>query len=168
MRTPFLALLFFVSTLAAAQQVGPLRQEFRTKVGKPVHGWFLVHNVGHEPMVVTVEPMSFSAKDGIVDLAALARGIEIKLSDTGFRLGPEQERRVFFSATCQTLPCYFQLFASMTSGPHRTEGLQVAVHIPSVVYVCDKEDKAQSHCRDYVRTTIFHEPPDNLALPRPR
>lgn len=157
MRNMLLALLFLLSIPALAQQVGPITQEFKARPGKAIHGSFQVHNVGTQPLVVTVEPMSFDRHDGRIRLLPLLSTISLKLSTTSFRLAPQEDRPIFFSAACQTLPCYFQLFATMTGGPHRDEGLQVALHIPSVVYVCDKQDKAQKNCREYVRTEIFKE-----------
>jgi hypothetical protein len=165
MRNALLIVLLFCGQFVSAQQVGPVIQEFKTKPDKAVHGSFQVRNMANGPLAVTIEPMSFDHQDGHLQLMPLTSNITLQLSETSFRLGPQQNHEVFFNARCATLPCFFQLFATMVSGKHTAEGLQLALHIPGVVYLCAKQEKSQTHCRDYVLTQIFKEakPQDNRA-----
>jgi hypothetical protein len=158
MRTILIAALVLLPQIARGQQVAPVINEFHIKAGKPVHGFLAVRNVGAAPLVVTIAPMSFDHAHGGLELVPLDKSISIRLGETSFQLPPNGSRTVYWDARCQSLPCYFQIFSTLVSGVHVDNGVQVAVHIPSVVYVCDSHEKSQKNCRDYVRRVVFGEP----------
>ena len=158
MRAILIAALVLLPLTARGQQVAPVINEFHIKAGKPVHGFLEVRNVGAAPLVVTIAPMSFDHADGALELVPLDKSISIRLGETSFQLPPNGSRTVYWDAHCQSLPCYFQIFSTLVSGVHVDNGVQVAVHIPSVVYVCDTHEKSQKNCRDYVRRIVFGEP----------
>jgi hypothetical protein len=171
MRSILLVALIFFPQIARAQQIAPVINEFHIKAGKPIHGFLDVRNVSATPLVVTVEPMSFDHAHGALELVPLDKSISIRLGETSFQLPPNGSRTVYWDAHCQTLPCYFQIFSTLVSGVHVENGVQVAVHIPSVVYVCDSRQKSQKNCRNYVRHVIFGEQDaevkDAPAVPTP-
>jgi|SRR5882762_2308284 len=130
----YLAVLFFLASTLHAQQISPVAQEAK---GPRARGEITVTNQGVVPMAVVLEPVSLSAANGKPTWLPL-HGVSLKLSEQSARLGPKQTRAISYDATCQQLPCAFTVFAKFVGG-HTSQGVAVAIHLPSTIYVCEKK-----------------------------
>ncbi len=138
-----LLVVLFVVLVAAAlsQQISPVAQEAK---GPHARGEITVTNQGVTPLAVVMEPASLSSKNGKPAWLPL-HGVALKLSEQSARLGPRQTRTISYDATCAQLPCAFTVFARFVQG-HTAQGVAVAVHIPSTVYLCERK----KGCRESV------------------
>jgi hypothetical protein len=138
-----LIVLGLIGNAAAAQTVSPLIAEF----GKKISGDFTVSNNALTPQAVTIEAFSFGAdKDGKPIYRALDSGIAVRLSETSARLGPKASRSIHYQITCVAYPCEVAIFADFV-GLHTTNGIALSIHVPHVVYACEKV----KGCRALVR-----------------
>lgn len=126
-------LLILVSPALRAQTVSPVIAEF----GKRAVGQFTVSNNALVPQAVVVEAMSFSVVAGQTKYRALDPGVDVKLSETSARLGPKSTRTFDYTITCQSLPCAVTLWSTLT-GLHSPDGMKLAIHLPHVIYLCEK------------------------------
>ena len=102
-------------------------------------GKFELVNNGLRPMSVVLEPMSFSiTEDGDGVYGPLASSIHLKLSETSFRIPPQQSRFVFYEAHSDNLPAWF-VIRNVFSGSGRRYGIKVQVDIPHTVYILQKQ-----------------------------
>jgi len=152
MKIVLLAIVIFLSAVSLkAQQVGPIINEL--KAGKNgATGQMTVVNNSLRDLNTVIEPMSFDVTpDGAQTLRPLDSKIHVELGQSSLKIPAKQARTIYYRIRCATYPCFVSLFASMT-GPHVNSGLMVALHIPSVVYVCSDSAK---NCRQRVRRYVF-------------
>jgi len=130
-----IVLFVVLAAAAVAQTISPITQEAK---GPHARGEITVTNQGVVPLAVVLEPASLlSAANGKPTYGPL-RGVALKLSEQSARLGPKQTRTISYDAKCDQLPCAFTVFAKFMQG-HTAQGIAVAVHLPSSVYVCEKK-----------------------------
>lgn len=139
----WLALLYGFLLLASGvvgQTVSPIISEYGH--GK-ASGYFTVTNNSLRPMIVTVEPESFSITDGRLKYRTLDSDVHLTLNEMSAKLGPKSSHMFSYKAKCDKAPCWFTLYTRMSAG--RTDkGIEVSLHLPHTVWVCP--DKA--NCRE--------------------
>lgn len=141
-----LAVLFLLAAPSAlSQRIEPIIQELKGSATKPAKGEFQITNNSVQPMNVVLEPrsMMFAAIPGQPSYVPLAPGTDVKLSETSFRVPPKASHTVWFEVRCSD--CGVAIYSSMVVG-RTVQGLQVALHIPEVVYTCERA----KGCRDRV------------------
>src|ERR1700749_1549932 len=93
---------------AVAQSVSPVITEYH---GGPAAGSFDVNNDSLSPLVITIEPKSFSIdREGKGEFRALDTGIKVTFSETSLRLPPKSHRTVFYKAYAETYPAWFSVY----------------------------------------------------------
>jgi hypothetical protein len=138
-------LLFLILAPAIhAQTISPVISEGK---GPRVRGEFQVTNNQLVPMAVVVQPYSMTVgTDGKPIYRPVDPGVDIKLDSNSARLSPKQSYAFGFEIKCAALPCTINFDAVLT-GLHTKDGLAIALHMPSVFYLCQK----QKGCRAGVR-----------------
>lgn len=135
-------ILLFLATTVKAQTISPVINEF----GKKASGEFTVTNNGLQPLAVAVRAFSFTVVDGKSIFRPLDAGVTVSINTTSTRLGPKQSFTFDYDVRCASLPCAITIDVSLT-GLHTITGLAVALHLPEVIYLCDKA----KGCRDRIR-----------------
>jgi hypothetical protein len=132
---------------ASAQSVSPLVAEGGK--GK-ARGEFTVTNNGVQPLIVTVQPMSFKLRPGGTSLYYfLENTVGLKMNETSARIGAKQTHTFGYVIECHSeQPCLVAFLPRMVALQKTTTGFQVGVVIPHSVYLCP--DKAKD-CRARVR-----------------
>jgi hypothetical protein len=127
-------LLFFGSLGVVAQTVQPVIVEYRGNAD----GKVAVTNSSPVPMVVVVEPKSFSiSADGKGTFRPLDDDIHVELSSRSMVLQPGETYYVFYKAKAERLPAWFTLYASFNS-MHHGKGLDLRIMLPHTVYLYQK------------------------------
>ncbi len=124
-----------------AQQVQPVIMEYRNKA----EGKFTLMNNTLEPMVVVLEPKSFSiSPDGQGTFRSLDPTIHVQLSTTSVKLQPLQSYTIFYKADAESFPAWFTIYSTF-SALRSTATLSVRIQLPHTVYLyqnkpIDEED----------------------------
>ncbi|HWB32199.1 MAG TPA: hypothetical protein VG714_03405 [Acidobacteriaceae bacterium] len=119
----------------AAQTVQPIITEYKAKAD----GKFAVTNNTLAPMVVVLEPKSFSiTPDGKGIFRALDPQIHVELSTRSVTLRPGETSYVFYKATSDHLPAWFTVYATF-SAAHHGPGLDVRIMLPHTVYLYQRQ-----------------------------
>ena len=127
--------LAFFGFVAHAQTISPVVVEYQERG----EGKFELTNSSLQPLVVVLEPKSFSiAPDGAGMFRPLDPAIHVELSTMSVRLLPKQSYTVFYKAWADSLPQWFTIYASFSS-PQRQPGLSVRIMLPHTVYLCQKK-----------------------------
>jgi hypothetical protein len=135
MRLSILASSVLLTTMLFGQTISPLAVEY----GKKASGEFTITNTSLRPVAVIIEPMDFTAgKDSRVRTSPLSPDVHIKLSEKSAKLGPQQEHKFFYDATCPANHCAFMLSVKVMPVQHVTDGVGVAVTMGTAVYICPK------------------------------
>lgn len=117
-----------------AQTVQPVISEYQVKAD----GKFALTNGTLTPMVVVLEPKSFSiTPDGQGVFRPLDRDIHVELSAMSARLEPGQTYCVFYKAHADQLPAWFTVCSTFSSVQHHP-GLDVRIMLPHTVYLYQK------------------------------
>lgn len=117
-----------------AQTVQPVISEYQVKAD----GKFALTNGTLTPMVVVLEPKSFSiTPDGQGLFRTLDRDIHVELSAMSARLEPGQTYYVFYKAYADQLPAWFTVYSTFSS-VQRHPGLDVRIMLPHTVYLYQK------------------------------
>lgn len=123
-----------------AQTVQPVIAEFTGKA----EGRFTVTNNTLTPMVVLLEPKSFSiTPEGKGMFRALDSGTHVELSTTSLKLAPQQTSYVFYRADATMFPAWFTIYATF-SQPRHSGSLDVRIMLPHTVYMYQKQPPAMS------------------------
>ena len=139
-RTGYLAALVgsrvFAPNGMAAQSVSPPIAEYQEKARSS----FQLHNPSIFPVTVVLEPRGFTVTQGgeVVDLPIDTTRVRIKLSEMSFRIPPRGTRTVFYEASSDSLPTWFNILSAM-SGAKTESGLNVRILLPHVVYLNQKQ-----------------------------
>jgi hypothetical protein len=101
---------------------------------------FQLHNPSIFPIVVVLEVRGFSISEQgeVIDTPLDTSRIHVKLSEMSFRIPPRVTRTVFYEATGDSLPAWFNILSAM-SGTRTESGLNVRVLLPHVVYLNQKQ-----------------------------
>jgi len=137
-------LICFASTECHAQTISPVISECK---GPRCRGEIVLTNNQIVPLAAYIETQSLAASDGKVLYRHLDSGINIRLTNNSARLGPRQSYVIGYEITCREMPCVVNL-GTVFQGLHTKEGLAVALHLGSVIYLCS--DKAKG-CRERTR-----------------
>jgi len=129
-----LAALGLVGSLQA-QSVSPPLAEYQERA----RASFQLQNASIYPMTVVLEVRGFAISDqGEVQDVPLDSRIHVKLSEMSFRLPARGSHTVFYEATSDTLPAWFNILSAM-SGAKTESGLNVRILLPHVVYLNQKQ-----------------------------
>ena len=135
MRFLSLAMSFLLGTGALAQTVQPVIVEYRGRAD----GKFAVTNNTLTPMIVVLEPKSFSINpDGRGVFRQLDPDIHLELSSMSMKLQPKETYYIFYKATADKLPAWFTVYATFAN-PQHSEGLDVRMMLPHTVYLYQKD-----------------------------
>jgi hypothetical protein len=132
--TPGVCWLAVASPLAG-QSVSPPIAEYQERARSS----FQLHNGSLFPLTVVLEVRGFKVTDEgeVVDLALDTSRVHVKLSAMSFRIPPRGSYRVFYEATGDSLPAWFNILSAM-SGARTESGLNVRLLLPHVVYLNQK------------------------------
>jgi hypothetical protein len=142
-----LAVMLCVPMLTSAQSISPLVSEYHKKAS----GAFLVRNDSMMPTTVTIEAASYKIDDGKQNLRSLDESVHLELSEQTFRLSAQETHAVTYKASCMPMPCGFAIFATFVQEHQIANGVKVAIHLPTAVYICADTKKA---CRQRVRAML--------------
>ena len=132
---PCAAGLLLLAVTAAAQTVSPVIVEYRENAS----GSFQIYNDSFVPLAVMLEPRSFSVdSEGQPTFRPLDPEIRVSLSETSFRVGPQQTYTLFYRAQSTRLPAWFTIYASIT-GPQTPNGIKLVLELPHTVYLLTKQ-----------------------------
>lgn len=132
--------LLVMAVRLGAQTVQPVIAEFTGKA----EGRFTVTNNTLTPMVVLLEPKSFSiTPEGKGMFRALDASTRVELSTTSLKLGPQQTSYVFYKADAAVFPAWFTIYATF-SQPRHSGSLDVRIMLPHTVYMYQKQPLAQA------------------------
>lgn len=120
----------------AAQSVSPPIAEYQERARSS----FQLHNGSLFPLTVVLEVRGFEVTEQgeVMDTPLDTSRIHVKLSAMSFRIPPRGSYRVFYEATGDSLPAWFNILSAMT-GARTESGLNVRLLLPHVVYLNQKQ-----------------------------
>ena len=123
------------STRAAAQSVSPPIAEHQERARSS----FQLHNASMFPITAVLEVRGFTITEQgeVIDVPLDTSRIHVKLSEMSFRIPPRGSRTVFYEATGDSLPAWFNILSALT-GTKTESGLNVRILLPHVVYLNQK------------------------------
>jgi hypothetical protein len=126
--------LFPVS--AAAQSVSPPIAEYQERARSS----FQLHNASIFPITAVLEVRGFriTEQGEVIDIPLDTSRIQVKLSEMSFRIPPRGSRTVFYEASGDSLPAWFNILSALT-GTKTANGLNVRILLPHVVYLNQKQ-----------------------------
>jgi hypothetical protein len=132
----------------AAQSVSPPIAEYQEQARSS----FKLDNGSLFPITVVLEVRGFRVTEvgEVIDVPLDTSSIKVKLSEMSFRIPPRGSHRVFYEATSDSLPAWFNILSAMT-GAKTESGLNVRLLLPHVVYLNQK----QSLKKDQVALRAF-------------
>jgi len=154
-----IAMLLTLSTFVSAQKISPLEAEYGR--GK-ASGEFYVENLSLSPMAVTIEPKGFAMNaNGKMDTFDL-KDVKFKLSEMSMKLGPLEKHTVYYDVACPSTPCHLAFYArfvpakrvKLDIGDKHFEGVTIAVHLPYVIYVCEKAKNCEVETKEAMRKSV--------------
>jgi hypothetical protein len=124
------------SQRTAAQSVSPPIAEYQERARSS----FQLRNASIFPITVVLEVRGFSITElgEVVDVPLDTSRIHVKLSEMSFRIPPRGARTVFYEATGDSLPAWFNILSAMT-GTRTESGINVRILLPHVVYLNQKQ-----------------------------
>jgi hypothetical protein len=131
-----LATLVLAASALAAQSVSPPIAEYQEKARSS----FQLHNGSLFPLTVVLEVRGFKVTEAgeVEDVPLDTSRVHVQLSAMSFRMPPKSSYRVFYEATGDTLPAWFNILSAM-SGARTDNGLNVRLLLPHVVYLNQKQ-----------------------------
>jgi hypothetical protein len=120
----------------SGQSVSPPIAEYQERARSS----FQLHNGSLFPLTVVLEVRGFHVTDEgeVVDVALDTTRVRVKLSAMSFRIAPRGSYRVFYEASGDSLPAWFNILSAM-SGARTESGLNVRLLLPHVVYLNQKK-----------------------------
>jgi hypothetical protein len=120
----------------SAQSVSPPIAEYQERARSS----FQLQNASIFPITVVLEVRGFTITEhgDVVDVPLDTSRIHVKLSEMSFRLAPRASHTVFYEATSDSLPTWFNILSAM-SGARTSNGLNVRILLPHVVYLNQKQ-----------------------------
>ncbi|HEX5817320.1 MAG TPA: hypothetical protein VFY20_00480 [Gemmatimonadales bacterium] len=124
---------------AAGQSVSPPIVEHRGNAKSS----FVVGNESLFPLTVqlTVRGFEVDSAGTLRDVPLDTARVQVKLSTLSFRLQPRQRYTVFYEASADSLPAWFNIWSAV-SGARTSSGLNLRIELPHVVYLNQKEKLA--------------------------
>jgi hypothetical protein len=125
-----------VAPLLAAQSVSPPIAEYRERARSS----FRLDNASLFPITVVLEVRGFEVTEQgeVMDVPLDTSRVRVKLSEMSFRIPPRGNHRVFYEASGDSLPAWFNIVSAMT-GARTESGLSVRLLLPHVVYLNQKQ-----------------------------
>jgi hypothetical protein len=132
------------------QSVSPPIAEYQERARSS----FQLQNGSLFPLTVVLEVKGFKVTEQgeVIDLPLDTSRIHVKLSAMSFRIPPRGSYRVFYEATGDSLPAWFNILSAM-SGTRTESGLNVRLLLPHVVYLNQKRPLTKTDVA--VRTLEF-------------
>ncbi|MFY9644379.1 MAG: hypothetical protein WAK29_04325 [Terriglobales bacterium] len=129
--------IFLLSAACESQTVRPVVNE----LGNPAKGRVEYVNDGLTPLNVVLEAKSFTVSEtGQLSYRPLDPNIHLKLSNTSFRIQPQQTFYVFYEASAPQSPVWFVIYANFSGFPFRSaQGMNVRLLLPHTVYLLPKQ-----------------------------
>ena len=120
----------------SAQSVSPPIAEYQEKARSS----FQLHNGSLFPLTVVLEVRGFKVTEqgDVIGVPLDTSRVHVKLSAMSFRIPPRGSYRVFYEATGDSLPAWFNILSAM-SGARTENGLNVRLLLPHVVYLNQKQ-----------------------------
>lgn len=120
----------------AGQSVSPPIAEYQERARSS----FQLHNGSLFPLTVVLEVRGFHVSDEgeVTDVPLDTSRIHVTLSAMSFRIPPRGSYRVFYEATGDSLPAWFNILSAI-SGTRTESGLNVRLLLPHVVYLNQKQ-----------------------------
>jgi hypothetical protein len=120
----------------SAQSVSPPIAEYQERARSS----FQLQNASIFPITVVLEVRGFTITDhgDVVEVPLDTSRVHVKLSEMSFRLAPRASHTVFYEATSDSLPTWFNILSAM-SGVRTSNGLNVRILLPHVVYLNQKQ-----------------------------
>jgi hypothetical protein len=120
----------------AAQSVSPPIAEYQERARSS----FQLNNGSLFPLTVVLEVRGFRVTEQgeVVDVPLDTSRVQVQLSAMSFRIPPRGSYRVFYEATGDSLPVWFNILSAM-SGARTESGLNVRLLLPHVVYLNQKQ-----------------------------
>jgi hypothetical protein len=127
-------LLISAQTLAA-QSVSPPIAEYQGRARSS----FQLQNASIFPITAVLEIRGFTITElgEVIDVPLDTRRVQVKLSQMSFRIPPRGSHRVFYEATSDSFPAWFNILSALT-GTRTESGLNVRILLPHVVYLNQK------------------------------
>lgn len=128
-------LVFTCASTATAQTVSPPVAEYQEKARSS----FQLINGSIFPLAVVLEVKGFDITDrgDVVEAPIDTAHLKVRLSATSFRIAPRSTYTVFYEASGDSLPTWFQILAAL-SGARTNTGINVRILLPHVVYLNQK------------------------------
>jgi hypothetical protein len=125
-----------VASPLAGQSVSPPIAEYQERARSS----FQLQNGSLFPLTVVLEVRGFRVTEQgeVVDVSLDTSRVHVKLSAMSFRIPPRGSYRVFYEATGDSLPAWFNILSAM-SGTRTESGLSVRLLLPHVVYLNQKQ-----------------------------
>lgn len=122
--------------LLEAQSVSPPVAEYQERARSS----YQLQNASIFPITVVLEVRGFTINEqgDVVDVPLDTGRVHVKLSEMSFRLPPRGTHTVFYEATSDSLPAWFNILSAMT-GAKTESGLNVRILLPHVVYLNQKQ-----------------------------
>ena len=141
---------------AHAQSVSPPIAEYREKARGAS---FNVSNQSVFPLTVVLQVKGFVVnEDGeLRDVPLDTTRVRVKLSVLSFRLQPRQTYTVFYEASTDSAPAWFNIWSGIT-GARTDAGINVRIELPHVVYLNQKARLEESDVR---LVSATHQPVDH-------
>lgn len=119
----------------AAQTVSPPVAEYQEKARSS----FQLVNGTIFPLAVVLEVKGFDITDrgDVVEAQLDTARLHVKLSATSFRIAPRATYTVFYEASGDSIPAWFQIVAAL-SGARTDNGINLRILLPHVVYLNQK------------------------------
>jgi hypothetical protein len=144
------------ATHLQAQQVQPVIVEYRNKG----EGKFSVINNTLQPMVVVLEPKSFSiSPDGRGTFRPLEPSIHVQLSTMSVKLQPLQHYTIFYKADAESFPAWFTIYATFSPARASLDSINVRLQLPHTVYLYQSQpiDRGDIHIVNARYSTTTHK-----------
>ena len=134
--TTLVATMAIFSARLAAQSVSPPIAEYQERARSS----FQLENASIFPITAVLEVRGFviTEQGEVVDAPLDTSRVHIKLSEMSFRIPPRGSRTVFYEATSDSLPTWFNILSALT-GTRTENGLNVRILLPHVVYLNQKQ-----------------------------
>jgi hypothetical protein len=121
---------------AASQTISPPVAEYQEKARSS----FQLINGSIFPLTAVLEVKGFDITDrgDVVEVPLDTARLHVRLSASSFRIAPRSTYTVFYEATGDRLPAWFQIVAAL-SGARTDTGLNLRILLPHVVYLNQKD-----------------------------
>ena len=139
---------------ARAQSVSPPIAEYREKAKAS----YRVSNQSIFPLTVVLQVKGFVVDEAgeLRDVPLDTTRVHVKLSVLSFRLQPRQTYTVFYEASADSAPAWFNIWNNIT-GARTESGINVRIELPHVVYLNQRERLAETDVR---LVSAVHRPLD--------